>query len=235
MSIVIVNGCPELVDHATAQKWTAAIERQVAIDFAPLCPIPLVGAPLHYAGDGLSEKPGPLDYVIRIVRSSSEPGTLGSHWFADGVPTGECAVETCRDDGVEPSSCLSHEVLEMLFDPYGTLAFQVGRFFLAAEVCDRVEDTDRDYRIDGVLVENFSRPSTFNGGPGPYDFRKKLDTNIIAPTGYQLQVDIGSAQWSQVTGALARRSKRVAGASSRRAARMTRAGVEPAGLVLVAA
>ncbi len=231
--IVVVNGCPDLVDHATAQKWTAAIERQVAIDFAPLFPVPLAGAPMHYAGDGLSEKPDPSDYVIRIVKSSSEPGTLGSHWFQDGVPTGECAVQTCIDDSVEPSSCLSHEELEMLYDPFSTLAFQIGTFFLAAEVCDRCEDTDRDYRIDGVLVENFSRPSAFNGTSGPYDFRKKLSGNVIAPTGYQLQVGIGTGQWSQVTGLLARRSKKHAGEASRRAARMKRAGVGASRLVVV--
>jgi hypothetical protein len=230
--IVVANGCSNLVDHATAQKWVNAIQRQVAIDFAPHWNASDV---LHYAGDGLSTKPGPGDRIIRMVRDSTNVGTLGSHWFDSGVPTGECAVQTCIDDGVEPSSCLGHEILEMLADAYATLCFQIGRMMFAAEVCDRVEDTDRSYRIDGVLMENFSLPSAFNGSSGPYDFRKKLDSNIIAPTGYQLQVDIGSGQWTQATGALARRSKRIAGATSRRAARIVRAGTKADKLVLVTA
>lgn len=229
--IVVANGCSNLVDHATAQKWCDAIQRQVALDFAPIWNVTSI---IHYAGDGLSSKPGVGDYVIRIVKDSSSPGTLGSHWFQDGTPTGECAVQTCIDDGIEASSCLSHEILEIVLDPFATLAFQVGRFFQAAEVSDRVEDTDRNYRIDGVLVENFSRPSAFNGSSGPYDFRKVLTSNVIADTGYQLQVDIGSGQWSQVTGALARRSKRKAGDASRRAARMVRAGADASKLVVVA-
>ncbi len=228
--ILVVNGCSDLVDHATAQKWVDAIQRQVALDFAPAWNISGV---LHYAGDGLSSKPDPSDYIIRIVKSSSEPGTLGTHWFQDGVPTGECAVQTCKDDGVEASSCLSHEILEMVLDPFAMLAFQVGRFFQAAEPCDRVEDTDRDYRIDGVLVENFSLPATFDGSVGPYDFRKVLSGNVIAPTGYQLQVDIGSGQWSQATGLLARHSKRKAAITSRRGLRMVRAGTDPQKLAVV--
>jgi hypothetical protein len=228
--LVVVNGCPELVGHATAQKWVDAIQRQVAIEFAPKWNITAI---LHYAGDGLSSKPGADDYVIRIVRSSSEPGTLGSHWLEGDRPTGECAIQTCLDEGIDPSSCLSHELLEMTLDPLALLAFQVGRCFQAAEPCDRVEDTDRGYRIDGVLVENFSLPAAFDGARGPYDFRNKLSGNVIAPTGYQLQVDIGSGQWSQITGALARKSKRVAAGASRRAARMARAGASSASLVAV--
>lgn len=230
--LVVVNGCPELVDHATAQKWVDAVQRQVANEFAAAWG---VGAILHYAGDGIGEKPGPLDFVLRIVRDSSDAGTLGSHWFEDGRPVGECAVQTCLDENVEPPSCLDHEALELIVDPYGTMAFQVGRMMLAGEVSDRVEGSDPTYRIDGILMENFSLPSAFNGCQGPWDFRRRCTRNEILAGGYQLQVDLGSGQWTQATGPLARPSKRVAGARSRRGDRIARAGADPKKLALVTA
>lgn len=230
--IVVVNGCPDLVDHATAQRCVDAVQRQVANEFAAAWGVSVV---LHYAGDGVGEKPGPLDWVLRIVRDSTDAGTLGSHWFEEGRPVGECAVQTCLDEGVEPPSCLSHEALELIIDPYGTMAFQLGRMMLAGEVCDRVEDSDPDYRIDGVLMENFSLPSAFNGCGGPWDFRRKCTRNEVLPRGYQLQLDIGSGQWTQATGPLARPSKRVAAPQSRRAARIRRAGHNATKLALVAA
>jgi hypothetical protein len=225
--VVIVNGCADLVSHDDVKKWVDAIQRQIANDFAPVWN---VGAVLHYAGDGIGDKPEPTDAVIRIVKDSSEPGTLGSHWFA-GNPTGEVAIATCKDENVDPASCLSHENLELVLDPYGTMCFQLGRMILAGEASDRVENSDPYYKIDGVLVENFSLPSAFIGTSGPWDFRGKLTSNELAPAGYQLQVDLGSGQWSQVNGVLARRSKKKAGAGSRRALRMARAGADPSKLV----
>lgn len=231
--IVITNACNDLVDNATAQKWVDAIQRQIALDFAPAWN---EAATLHYIGDSATEQPQAGDWLIRLVREASEAGTLGVHWLASGIPTGEVGVQTCIDDKVEPSSCLSHELLEMVLDPFASWAAQVGKVMLALEACDRVENSDPDYKIDGVAVENFSLPAAFlDGGNGPFDFRGKCTSNDVLPNGYQLLVDLGSSQWTQVTGALARAAKLKAGPSSRRAARMLRAGVDPKTLVLVTA
>ncbi len=229
--ILVANGCPDLVDHATAQKWVDAIQRQVAIDFADAWKQSDV---LHYVGDGIGTKPSPGDGIIRIVKSSSEPGTLGSHWYQGGFPVGEVGLQTCRDDGVQPSACLGHETLEMVLDKEATRAMQIGAQFWALEASDRVEGSDDAYVLDGVLLENFSLPAAFlDGTSGPWDFRKKLTSNIIAPGGYQLIYDLKLGQWSQTTGLLARRSKKTAGEASRRAARMKRAGADHTKLVVV--
>lgn len=234
MRIVIVNACVSLVDNATAQKWCDAIQRQVANDFAPIWN---ESAVLHYIGDSTTEQPLPTDGVIRLVATSSTDGALGTHWLAGTQqPVGEVGAQTCLDDGVAISSCLSHEILECILDPMATAAMQVGKSMLALEACDRTEDSDSTYTIDGVSLENFSLPSAFlDGAPGPWDFRKKCSTNNVLANGYQLSVDLGSGTWTQITGALARRSKQKAGPSSRRASRMVRAGVDPASLVLVSA
>jgi len=233
MSILVPNGCIDLVSNADGQKACDAIQRQVALDFAPKW---LQSDVIHYIGDSQTEKPQSGDRIVRIVKLSSDAGTLGSHWLDGAVPTGEVGVQTCKDDNVKWQSCLSHEILEMIGDPLATLCYQVGNLIWAGEVSDRVEDSDPTYIIDDVPVENFSLPSAFlEGSSGPWDFRGKCSSNIVLPNGYQLQVELGSGQWTQVTGALARKSKRVASETSRRAARMRRAGVKPSSLIVVPA
>lgn len=232
MAIVVTNTCLDLVDNSTAQKWFNAIQRQVDSDLAPhWCQ----SSTIHYVGDSKTEKPGVADHVLRLVHASGEDGTLGSHWFESGRAVGEVGIQTCIDEDVPPEACASHEILEMTVDPSGTLCYQLGRLVLIAEICDRVESSDPDYKIDGVTVENFSLPSAFIGTGGPWDFRRKCASNIVLPNGYQLQVDLGSGQWTQITGSRARRSKCAAKRGSRRAMRMLRAGADPSKLVLAAA
>lgn len=229
----IPNTCLDVVDNATAQKWCNAIQRQVALDVAPRWAKSSV---IHYVGDSQTERPGPGDGVVPIVRASSADGALGSHWLDAQNPRGEVGAQTCLDDGVSIDSCLSHELLEMIVDEYATMCFQVGSLMLAAELCDRVEDSDDTYVIDGVHVENFSLPAAFlDGAPGPWDFRGKCASNVVLANGYQLTFDLKTGQWTQVTGKLARSSKQRAGLSSRRASRILRSGHEPRKLLLVAA
>ncbi len=232
LTICYRNECVGLLDHATAQKWVAAYQRQLVFDLAPRWN---VSATLHYIGDSQIEKPGPTDGILTFVAKSSDPGALGAHWVEDSRPVGEIAIQSAIDDGVEPSTVGSHETTEATCDPMACDAVQVGRLFLAKEVADRVENSDPNYKIDGIAVENFSLPSAFYGGPGPWDFRRICQSNIVLPNGYQLQVDAGSGLWTQVTGENARASKKKAGPSSRRALRMQRAGVAPWKLIVTPA
>ncbi len=112
---------------------------------------------------------------------------------------------------------------------------QVGAQFWALEAADRVEGFT-DYEIDGVALEDFSLPAAFlDGASGPWDFKNKLTANVVAPGGYQLVYDLKLGQWGQLTGMLARHSKKTAGEASRRAARMKRSGVGANTLVVVPA
>ena len=229
--IYVPNGCTNLVDNATGQKWVDAIQRKLVNDVGPAwnwAPV------LHYVGDSHMPKPADATGIVRLVSASGNAGTLGSHWLDGTTPTGEVGVKTCLDDGVAPSSCLDHELTEM-FDKYASMCFQLRNLILAAELCDRVEDSDPDYKVDGVLCENFSLPSAFLDGNGPWDFRGKCTSNVVLPGGYQLWFNLKTMQWEQVTGERARKSKRGAGLNSRRRQRIEDAGHDPAKLVVVAA
>lgn len=231
-TIWVPSSALDLVDNATGQKWCDAIQRQLVFDAAQRWP----GAGsfvLHYVGDSQTEKPAVGDGVIPIVHASSADGALGSHWRDGENPRGEVGAQTCIDDGVSISSCLSHEILEMAGDLWASLCFQVGNEIWAAELCDRVEDSDDSYTIDGVKVENFSLPAAFLPDVGgPWDFRGKCTSNVVLPTGYQLKFNLQTGQWTQQTGTLARASKQRAAVSSRRASRILRAGHNPKALAI---
>lgn len=235
LTICIGNACVGLIDHATAQKWASAIQKKLTFDVAPIWN---KSAVLHYIGDSQIEKPQPGNGLITLVDKGGTDGTLGSHWAdqATGDPRGEVDVRAAMNDNVQPSQVLDHEGGEMTIDENAADATQVNNEFWCKEINDPVESSDPDYQIDGVLMENFVTPAFFRpGSSGPWDFRKKLTSALqVLPQGYQLKVALGG-DWSQITGALARKSKCVAAPGSRRALRITRAGGDPSKLVLVAA
>lgn len=229
LTICISNECPGL-DHALAQRWVAAWQRQVTLDLAPIWN---VSSLLHYIGDSKTEKPGPVDGLIKLVQFSSVDGALGAHWWEGGRPVGEVGVQTAIDNHVEPTEVGCHEVDELTVDPLGVECVQQGRVVLMKETSDRVSHTTPDYKINGFVMENFSRPSAFIDGAWPFDFRKTLAKNVVADTGYQLQIDLGTTEWQMLTGARAAQFKKIAAPGSRAAARMMRAGADPSRLKII--
>ncbi len=105
-------------------------------------------------------------FPIVMVDDGATPGALGWHSVVSGmVDVGE-AIQM----GLEPSTVLSHEVLEYAADPYlqrwATDPYNGWQW--AVEVADAVENDS--YLIDGVRVSNFVLPAFFNHySPGPYD------------------------------------------------------------------
>jgi len=81
---------------------------------------------------------------------------------------------------------LSHELLEMLADPWINWCAQGsdGRIY-ALEVCDAVESDSLGYKIDGVLVSDFITPSWFEPTQADrIDFKKRVSRPMeLAPGG----------------------------------------------------
>lgn len=126
---------------------------------------------------------------------STTPGVLGDHYTAGGRPIGEVLLEPILGNGgtlVDGSNSLSctasHEMLEMIGDPYANWWFDMkdGRTEEALELCDRTEADS--YVVDGVAVSNFLGPRAFGFGPGPYDQMGLLKTpEEIRPGGYAIR------------------------------------------------
>ncbi len=110
----------------------------------------------------------------------------------------------------------SHEILEMLVDPYGnrmqsSVAIEVvkgkirdgtGQFEYLVEACDPCEDNSYAYTINGVAVSDFITPHFYDPGVTPgtrYSFTGALKgPRQILPGGYISWVDTMKDEWQQL-------------------------------------
>jgi hypothetical protein len=199
-SIAIVNDCTVL-DDATIAQAVAALQIQVARDFAPAWGM---GANLVFVPRGQSPAAGA--WQLAVLDHSDQAGALGYHeTTADGQPLGKAFVADDMDDGLAWAVTISHELLEMLGDPEAdqTVPGPDGRMY-AREVCDPCEDDQFGYLINGVRVSDFVLPAYYSGGNGPFDFTAALATGLpgLATGGYLSSYDPAdpSAGWTQVYG-----------------------------------
>ncbi len=195
-------------------KLAAALTRQAHEDFGPIWGI---------AADVVAAtEPSPLSWNLFLVDDVTSKSALGNH--ADTpttLPAGYVFCKTTIADGSLISTSASHELLEMLADPYANRAVAVNvggqiRIY-ALEVADPCEDDQFAYKgADGILVSDFVTPEYFD----PRARGMKLDFcgHIQAPLqvlqGGFLPVILASGGWRQI----------VAGKSLHKAATMRYAG-----------
>jgi len=151
-----------------------ALQKQVSSDLAPAW---CVDARLCFVGSGAPIPAGA--WAITISDNTDDPaGDLGYHSSDANGPYAKVFAKTTMDDNQEWSAVISHELLEMLINPLGSLAAFVpsdntgliGRYY-DLEVCDPVYPQDQCYKIDNVLVSDFVFPAWFapwitDAGPG---------------------------------------------------------------------
>jgi hypothetical protein len=136
----------------------AALQKQVSRDFGPMWNIEATVD----AFDKLEDVP--VGYWHVLLQDELPSGAAGSHK---------------RDDNKQPfalvaltknwSVFMSHEVLEMLIDPQGTLTRagnslkpQQGRVEYLIEVCDPCQASQFAYTVNSVLVSDFYTPNYFD-------------------------------------------------------------------------
>jgi hypothetical protein len=155
------------VELAEIVRVAAALQKQVARDFTPIWDIPATV-------DGFARlEDVPLGYwPVLVVRDVA--GAAGVHLDRNGQPF--ALVEA----GDSWSLTASHEILEMLADPFGNRLVasaspdpEQGRVEILVEVCDPPEDAEFAYLVNGVLVSDFYTPQYFDPVKRPeaiYDF-----------------------------------------------------------------
>lgn len=94
---------------------------------------------------------------------------------------------TLKDGALSLSVTLSHEVLEMVGNPYVNFWADLpdgGQE--AVELCDRVQGDS--YRVGGVSVSDFLGPRAFRLGAGPFNWLNTLKSPFeIRPNGYAIR------------------------------------------------
>jgi hypothetical protein len=200
VDIAVVNRSTVWSD-AEASAVTAALAIQVNRDFAPAWGL---NATLTYIG--LKETAPATHWWLTMLDNSDQAGALGYHEMTPaGLPIGKAFVKTTIGDGQSASVCCSHELLEMLADPWisDLVMNGAGSRLYAREVCDACEDDQFAYDINGTTVSDFVVPTWFEGWrtTGHFDHMGHLTTGpfTLLAGGYIGYMDIQGGGWQQLT------------------------------------
>jgi hypothetical protein len=155
--IAIVTETPR-VSERELMRVAAALQKQVMRDFTPIWEVDSTVDPFGSLEDV------PIGYWPVIIRDDiGFAGAAGIHLDEDGQPF---ALVQASNDW---SLTASHEVLEMLADPFGnrliagnSIKPDQGRVEYLVEVCDPSEAAPFGYTANGVLVSDFYAPRFFD-------------------------------------------------------------------------
>jgi hypothetical protein len=188
--VAIVDHPGSGADRQDLYAIAKALTIQAQRDFAPA-----TGAPAAHVTFARSPHAGV--WTIGLFADPDQPGALGYHDLdPNGHPLAKVFPKLDAQDGANLSTTISHELLEMLADPWLTLAAQTSKGFAAYEACDAVEADE--YEIDGVKVSDFVTPAWYEGTGDRFDFLGLCKHALeVRPGGYA-QFNTGSG-WHQVT------------------------------------
>ena len=154
IDVVIVDHSGSGADASALPRIAAVLQRQANEHAAPAWN-------LEQCMVRVAPSAPPGSRMIGLFADADQPGALGYHdMTAAGVPLAKVFPKLDAQDGANLSTTISHELLEMLVNPYLARAAQAsdGKFW-TLEICDAVERDE--YEIDGVKVSNFVLPSYF--------------------------------------------------------------------------
>jgi hypothetical protein len=196
--IALINESTITTD-AQVQALVPALQTQVSRDFGPLWS--LTDAKIAFYPK--TAPPPATAWQLVVLDTSDQAGALGYHDLtASSQPLGKIFALSDKEAGDMLSVTVSHELLEMLADPFINLTVQNtdGNFY-AYEVCDAVEDDSLGYVIDGVTVSDFVLRSWFIPGfQGPTSFKGRTNGAFtLAPNGYIGFYSPTTGQWNQKT------------------------------------
>jgi hypothetical protein len=158
VALVVEGDQPSFSDLARAG---AALKKQVTRDFGPIWSIDATVDAIATLDDV------PLGYWPVIIKADIQnDNALGYHVDKNGQPFALVKYTT----GWE-TTC-SHEVLEMLVDPFGNTMVSApsikegqDRVQYLVEVCDPSEAPEYGYSVNGVLLSDFDTPNSSTRSP----------------------------------------------------------------------
>lgn len=226
VTVAVINRSSLWTD-AEAKACVAALQIQLDRDFAPAWNL---SADLHFVG--ATEAPPAGTWWLTLLDNTDDATALGYHEMtSDGLPIGKAFLRTAAVDGGIPSVVVSHELLEMLRDPWiADLVLdnnhtRTQRLY-AVEVCDACEADAYAYDINGVSVSDFVYPAWFEGWRTPtpsggkpvqYDYRREIaGPFVLLPGGYISFMNVVGGGWQQATADLRHQAQYRAHVGSRR-------------------
>jgi hypothetical protein len=196
------------IDPAYLATVAGALNEQVQADFAPVWHVRASVGVYHPKDVEASHM-----WRVEMVAHLDEPGALGYHTnLASGQP-----ISLVQYDPLQWPGIASHEVLEMLADPFGTRMHQArlpvgleaqhrdfglrhpsSRVSYLLEVCDPCEATS--YSVGGVDLSDFLHPAWYRTNADPLASASHaggvVQPRQVAPGGY-VSFAVGD-EWFQV-------------------------------------
>lgn len=141
-------------------------------------------------------------WELVVIDDPDLAGALGYHDLSSqGTPLGKVFAKLDLESGQSWTVTMSHELLEMLGDPwiYTCAADDSGKVY-ALEVADAVEADELGYEIDNVLVSDFVTPKWFSDAVegDRYSFQKHVAKPFELALGGYISV-LGPDGWGQIT------------------------------------
>jgi len=219
IEVAITNDSTMLTDAEVANV-IPALQAQVTLDF---CPVWGIDATIKFYPKGTM--PPATAWRLSAADDSDQVGAGGYHLTKLGVPYGYVFVKTDIQAGMAWSATMSHELLEMLADPYVMCVVDIasnggflrgGGTLLPQEVADAPESDAFGYARPGadgnsVRLSDFVTPSWFgspvppNGYPGckgSFDFTGSCTAAFQILSGGYIgrKTYRGASQWGTVQG-----------------------------------
>jgi len=163
MQEIVFKNFSTVLTDAQVAAIIPALQTQCDRDF---CPVWKCGAVrLRFAAK--TEKLSATAWLMGIYDDADQAGALGYHDVtANGTPLGKVFAKTTIDDGGSWTVTVSHELLEILADPWivSCVIDDSSNRVFALEVCDAVEADELGYKIGGVQLSDFVLPGFFESG-----------------------------------------------------------------------
>lgn len=182
--LALVNKSSSTIDFTKLQGATKALQTQIDRDLYPVWGAQAQIYPIH-PQDSIPAGVWPI-----YIRDKSKAG-LGVHLTNEGVPFAEVKYDPNSWDNTTVT--ISHEMLEMLVDPYGNRLSRApdidptsNRHLVSylVEVGDPCEIYS--YNIDGIAVSDFITPEYYNYKAPPstqLDLLRRLSKPLEVPGG----------------------------------------------------
>jgi hypothetical protein len=198
---IAIKNLSTVVSDAELAHALPAFQTQVSRDFFSTW---FIDAKLH-----LVPKTQALlatQWQLVVFDDADGAGYLGYHDVsARGTPLGKVFAKTTIEDGGLWSVTFSHELLEMLLDPWInlTVADPSTKRSYSYEACDAVEADDLGYKIGDVHVSDFVKPSYFETDVTGVTKGRSFCNHVkhafeLAPGGYASFVDWATGEYSQI-------------------------------------
>jgi len=214
LPVIAVTNASTCLTDAQVEAVLPALQQQVSQDFKAYWDLDCV---LTF----LAKDEGLAAGWWQIVLSDDpdQAGALGYHEMtSQGTPLGKVFAGLDIRSGSSWTVTLSHELLEMLADPWiNWCAIGADEKIYALEVCDAVESDALGYEIDGVLLSDFVTPAWFEPTDADrVDFKQHVGDALELAAGGYISVLDPKKGWVQMAADTSSGPKALAGSRRQR-------------------